>query len=79
VRAPPRPPGRPPTGTQEHDTRRDLRSGDRLVSALPQSETARPLPLRESAFDRTSGFADYTLSGFANYKLSGFDRTATGN
>ena len=47
------------------------------MSALPQSETARPLPLRESAFDRTSGFADYTLSGFANYKLSGFDRTAT--
>ena len=47
------------------------------MSALPQSGTARPLPLRESAFDRTSGFADYTLSGFANYKLSGFDRTAT--
>ena len=47
------------------------------MSALPQSGTARPLPLRESGFDRTSGFADYTLSGFANYNLSGFDRTAT--
>ncbi len=47
------------------------------MSALPQSGTARPLPVRQSTFDRTSGFADYTLSGFANYRLSGFDRTAT--